>query len=155
MTELNKHYSFNEEVMEVETKGPVSMKTDKKSKAKEDLGEGDIIEEIEQVLKADKKKKRKIEHEGSSRRNVFQIAGSQPVNKQNKNLAKKMKKQKVKVDKKISNLADVLDNFNLSGDYDFDENNPRMTPWKFTLWRFWRVALSGRGSKRVALVGES
>jgi hypothetical protein len=63
------------------------MKTDKKSKAKEDFGEGDISEETEEVLKADKEKK--------------QIAVNQPVNKEKKNLAKKMNKQKVKVDKNI------------------------------------------------------
>jgi hypothetical protein len=34
-----------------------------------------------------------------------------------------MKKQNVKVDKKIFNVADVLDNFSLGGgDYDFDQD---------------------------------
>jgi nuclear GTP-binding protein len=128
MTELNEHYNFNEEVMEVETKGPVTMKTDKKSKSKEDYGEGDIFEDTEAILKADKRKKRKIDDEGYDEKKfkkdtVFQIEGNQSLNKQNKNSAKKIKKQKVKTDKKISNVADVLDNFSLGGgDYDFDED---------------------------------
>lgn len=129
MTELNEHYNFNEEVMEVESKGPVTMKTGIKQKSKEeDYGEGDIIEETEEVLKGEKKKKRKIDNEGYDTKKfkedtVFKIAGNQSLNKQNKNSAKKIKKQKVKVDKKISNVTDVLDNFSLGGgDYDFDND---------------------------------
>jgi nuclear GTP-binding protein len=130
MAELNEHYNFNEEIMEVETKGPVTMKSESRSKPSEDYGDGDIIEEeLDEVLKADKKKKRKIDDDGYDTKKfqkdkVFKIEGNQSLNKLNKNSAKKMKKQKVKVDKKISNVADVLDNFTLgsgSGDYDFDE----------------------------------
>jgi nuclear GTP-binding protein len=131
MTQLNEHYSFGTEdfVMEVETKGPVLMKTEKKQREKESYGDGDIIEEdVEQVLQTEKKKKRKAEDDGYDTKKlksdpVFQIAGNQSLNKQNKNSAKKLKKQKVKTDKKISNVADVLDNFSLGGgDYDFDED---------------------------------
>ena len=128
MTELNEHYNFNEEIMEVESKGPVTMKTGIKQKSKEDYGEGDIIEETEEVLKGEKKKKRKIDNDGYDTKKfkedtVFKIAGNQSLNKQNKNSAKKMKKSKVKVEKKISNVTDVLDNFSLGGgDYDFDND---------------------------------
>lgn len=133
MSQLDEHYNFDkdENVMEVETKGPVLMKSDKRQK-REDFGEGDIIEEDEEVVqKADKKKKRKAEEDGYETKKlkedpVFQIAGNQALNKQNKNSAKKMKKQKVKTDKKISNVADVLDNFSLGDDggkdYNFDDD---------------------------------
>lgn len=129
MSQLNEHYKFEDEtVMEVETKGPVSMKSDKRKK--ESYGDGDIIEEdAEEVLQSERKRKRKGDNDdGYAVRDdpVFKIAGNQSVNKQNKNSAKKLKKQKVKVDKKISSVADVLDNFSLgggaSGDYDFDDD---------------------------------
>lgn len=132
MTQLNDHYNFNEEAMEFETKGPVTMKTDKRSHTKDSYGDGDIDEDDDELaLKADKKKKRKADaDDGHSTKKlkedpVFQIEGNQSLNKQNKNSAKKLKKQRVKTDKKISNVADVLDNFSLggaSGDYDFDDD---------------------------------
>lgn len=102
--------------MEVETKGPVMLKSDKRSK--ESYGDGDIIEaDVEEVLKADKKRKRKADHDGYETKKlkedpVFEIVGNQSLNKQNKNSAKK---QKVKVEKKISSVVDVLDNFSLGG----------------------------------------
>lgn len=129
MSQLDEHYNFNkdETVMEVETKGPVSMKSDKRKK--ESYGDGDIIEEnVEEVLQAEKKRKRKADDDGYAMRDdpVFKMAGNQSLNKQNKNSVKKLKKQRVKTDKKISNVADVLDNFSLgggtSGDYDFDDD---------------------------------
>lgn len=130
MSELNEHYSFNEEFMEVETKGPVSMKSDKRNKDhKESYGDGDIIDDVE-IKKADKKRKRKAGDDDTESKKakedpVFQIEGNQSLNKQNKASAKKLKKQRVKTDKKISNVADVLDNFSLGGgggDYDFDDD---------------------------------
>lgn len=126
MDQLDEHYKFDEEVMDVDSKGPVTMKTDKKGN--KIYGEGDIIEEDDEVaVKTSKKKKRKADDGDQNSRTkedpVFQIEGNQSLNKQNKNSAKKMKKQKVKTDKKISNVADVLDNFSLGGgDYDFDED---------------------------------
>lgn len=131
MNQLDEHYKLEEEVMDVETKGPVSMKSDKRKK---DFGEGDIIEDDEEVnVKADKKKKRKAE-DGSAETSkrtkadpIAQIEGNQSINKQNKNsakqIAKKIKKETRQVDKKIANVADVLDNFSLGGEkYDFDDD---------------------------------
>ncbi|CRK88155.1 CLUMA_CG001940, isoform A [Clunio marinus] len=131
MNQLDEHYNIetDEVVMEVETKGPVLMKTSKKNK--NDYGDGDIFEDEEEVIKADKKKKRKSEDDGYETKKlkedpVFKIAGNQSLNKLNKSSAKKLKKQKTKTDKKISNVADVLDNFSLDmgddGDYDFDDD---------------------------------
>lgn len=129
MSQLNEHYNFDEDIMEVETKGPVLMKTDKRAQAKESYGDGDIIDSDDEALKTDKKRKRKADGSAPETKKmredpVFQIAGNQSLNKQNKNAVKKMKKQKVKTDKKISNVADVLDNFSLggTGDYDFEED---------------------------------
>lgn len=134
MSQLNEHYNFDEDVMDYESKGPVTMKTENKSKKedKESFGDGDIIQDdAEQTTKADKKKKRKADDDGYDTKKmkedpVFQIEGNQTVNKQNKNSAKKLKKRQVKTEKKISSVTDVLDNFSLgggtSGDYDFDED---------------------------------
>lgn len=133
MNQLNEHYNFDEEAMEVETKGPVNMRTDKRSQAKDSFGDGDIDEEDDETtVRTDKKKKRKADDDDDGYTTkkikedpVFKIEGNQSLNKQNKNSAKKLKKQRVKTDKKISNVADVLDNFSLgggSGDYDFDDD---------------------------------
>lgn len=131
MAELDQHYLIDGEVMEYETKGPVSMKTDKSSKVKDSFGEGDIIDDEEVNSKANRKRKRKLgSDEPTTEKNkvdpVFQIEGNQSVNKMNKSSVKKMKKQQVKNDKKISNVADALDSVLVlgsgSGDYDFDED---------------------------------
>lgn len=124
MSQLDEHYGFNEEIMEVETKGPVQMKTDKKSKSKASFGEGDIFEETSG------RKKRKsddstLDTKKMKKDPVFQIEGNLSVNKQIKNSAKKMRKRMVKTEKKVSNVADVLENFSLeskSGDYDFEKD---------------------------------
>jgi len=134
MNELNEHYSIEkEEVMEVETKGSVAMKLDKADQ-KEGYGDSEIIEEeLEEALKTSKKSKRKaVEDDYETKKlkadPVFKIEGNQSLNKQNKNSAKKLKKRMVKTDKKITSVADVLENFSLGGsgkaggDYDFDED---------------------------------
>lgn len=138
MSQLNEHYNFNDEhTMEVDTKGPVSIRP--QNKVKNDLksyGAGDIIEDDEEeYTKVDKKKKRKgdaknDDDDGYSVKKIkedkqFRIEGNQSINKLNKSKAKTMKKQKVRVEKKVSNVADVLDNFTLGsndGDYDFDDD---------------------------------
>lgn len=137
MSQLNEHYNIDKEelIMEVETKGPVSMKSDKRAHAKDSFGDGGIIEDDEQeVQKADKKKKRKGEDDDYGAKKmkqdpVFKITGNQSLNKQNKNSVKKLKKKMLRTDKKISGIADVLDNFTLdmgsgegSGEYDFDDD---------------------------------
>ena len=127
MTQLNEHYNFNEEVMEVETKGPVTMKSEKRAKNKESFGEGDIIEDDDEEVVV-KKSKRKFEDDGYDANKmksdpVFKIAGNQTLNKGLKNSAKKLKKGMVKREKKISSVADALDNFSLGdGEYDFDKD---------------------------------
>lgn len=141
MNQLNTHYEIadNETVMEVDTKGPVSMKTSKKSK--ESYGDADIIEndddddddEQEIMMETDnsKKKKRKANDDDYQTKKiksdpVFKIEGNLSLNKQNKDAAKKLKKKKEKNEKKISNVADVFEGFSLknagSADYDFDED---------------------------------
>lgn len=133
MSQLDEHYNIDEDenIMEMETKGPVTMKSEKRQHAKDSYGDGDIIEDnLDEVLKADKVKKRKAnpkddgyETKKMKEDPIFKIAGNQTVNKLNKTSAKKLKKQKEKTDKKISNVADSLDNFSLTtGDYDFDED---------------------------------
>lgn len=127
MTQLNEHYNFNEEVMEVETKGPVTMKSEKRAKNKESFGEGDIIEDDDEEVVV-KKSKRKFEDDGYDANKmksdpVFKIAGNQTLNKGLKDSAKKLKKGMVKREKKISSVADALDNFSLGdGEYDFDKD---------------------------------
>lgn len=76
-----------------------------------------------------KKKKRRAEDDDYHTKKikkdpVFKLEGNQSLNKQNKDAAKKLKKKREKNQKKISNVADVLENFSLgqSGDYDFDED---------------------------------
>lgn len=130
MTQLDEHYEMEKDqhFMEVETKGPVRMKSDKRNK--EFYGEGDIIDDDAAEAVVDKRKKRKAEEDDYGNKKiksdpVFQMEGNQSLNKQNKSSAKRLKKQKLKTDKKISNVADVLDNFSLDmggGDYDFDND---------------------------------
>lgn len=139
MTQLNEHYEIkeNDTVMEVDSKGPVAMKTSKKSK--ESFGDADIIEndddddEPEEVMETDKnkKKKRKANDDDYQTKKikkdpVFKLEGNLTVNKQNKDAAKKLKKKREKNEKKISNVADVLESFSLknagSADYDFDQD---------------------------------
>lgn len=135
MNQLNEHYELNETtdtVMEVETKGPVSMKTEKRTK--KSYGEGDIIEEDddEEIMEMDTRKKRKAETDGYDTKKikkdpVFKLEGNTSINKQKKNAAKQLKKKREKNIKKIANVADVLENFSLSGgggknddDYEFE-----------------------------------
>lgn len=138
INKLNEHYEFKEDevVMEVETKGPVSMKTNKKEpkEGKESYGNAGIIEEDnDEEMETDKKrKKRKGDDDDYQTKKirgdpVFRIEGNQSLNKQNKETAKKLKKKRDKNEKKMSNVADVLDNFSLgdsvkTNDYDFDED---------------------------------
>lgn len=136
MSQLDEHYDFTEQTMEVDTKGPVNIRPQTKSKKNPiaSYGEGDIIEDDEQEFqKVDKKKKRKAGDDDDyavkkiKEDPVFQMAGNQSVNKALKSNAKKAKKQKVKTEKKVSNVADVLDNFSLGmddddGEYNFDDD---------------------------------
>lgn len=140
MTELDEHYKFGEEeeVMEVDTKGPVNMKVDKR-KNKPDYGDANIIEENsdededeEMEMPAKKRKSGNDVEDGYDAKKikkdpVFRIEGNQSLNKQNKAAAKKLKKKKEKNIKKIENVADELENFSLKlgggkEDYDFDND---------------------------------
>jgi hypothetical protein len=59
MTQLDEHYKFEGEIMDVETKGPVSMKTDKKGN--KIYGEGDIIEQDAEInIRAEKKRSARL-----------------------------------------------------------------------------------------------
>ena len=96
--------------MEVETKGPISMKTEKR-KNKASYGDGDINEqELEEALKADKKKKRKATDDDYETKklksdSVFQIADNQSLNKQSKNSAKY---QQVRTNQKNDLFGNIL-----------------------------------------------
>lgn len=146
MKELDQHYKFDEkqEVMEVDSKGPVTMKVDKRKIKTKSYGDANIIEENsedddddddEEMEKEEvpaKKRKGKEVEDGYDARKIkkdpiFRIEGNQSINKQNKSAAKKLKKKKEKNIKKISNVADVLENFSLSVGgskeaYDFDND---------------------------------
>ncbi|CAO1423330.1 unnamed protein product [Diamesa serratosioi] len=134
MDQLQQHYECKpDDVMDVETKGPVSMRVGTKREMRnKEYGDGDIMEEnIEEVLLAARQKKRKAQdddYETKKLKNdpVYKLDGNQSLNKQNKSDAKKQKKQKVKTDKKITNVADVLENFSLGAGkddkYDFDDD---------------------------------
>lgn len=144
MKELDEHYEFKdtEEVMEVDTKGPVTMKVDKR-KINKSYGDANIIEEEEnddddddddmeeEAVPTKKRKGKEVEDAYDARKikkdPIFRIEGNQSINKQNKSAAKKLKKKKEKNIKKISNVADVLENFslNVGGSkeaYDFDND---------------------------------
>lgn len=135
MNQLDEHYNFNDEVvMDIETKGPVSLRTGKKQK-NESYGEANIIEDDdddeEMSEEPIKKKKRKGAEEDDDYKvkkiksdPVFRLEGNQSLNKQNKDAAKKLKKKREKNEKKITNVADVLENFSLEtgDDYDFDDD---------------------------------
>lgn len=138
MNQLNEHYEFteNEVCMEIDTKGPVSMRTGK-SKSKESYGEGDIIEEededeVEMDMIDSKKssKKRKVDDDDYQTKKikndpVFKLDGNESKNKLIKNAAKKLKKKREKEKKKVSDVEDIFGNFSLSNskstdDYDED-----------------------------------
>ncbi|KAG5670945.1 hypothetical protein PVAND_001174 [Polypedilum vanderplanki] len=135
MNQLDEHYNLNDEVvMDIETKGPVSLRTNKKQK-NESYGEANIIEEDDDEEMSEepvnKKKKRKGADEDDDYKvkkiksdPVFRLEGNQSLNKQNKDAAKKLKKKREKNEKKITNVADVLENFSLEtgDDYDFDDD---------------------------------
>lgn len=136
MKQLDEHYKLNEneEVMEVDSKGPVNMKIDKR-KNKNSFGDADIIEESDddEEMEAVPVKKRKGEVDDGydtkkmKKDPVFRLEGNQSLNKQSKEAAKKLKKKKEKNNKKITNVADELENFSLGlgtskDDYDFDDD---------------------------------
>lgn len=132
MSQLNEHYNFSEEVMEVDTKGPVTLRPETKRAGNKTFGEGNIIEnddDDEMQPTVDKKKKRKADDDDGysvkkiKNDKVFTISGNQTVNKSLKTDAKKQKKRQAKTEKKVSNVADVLDNFTLGDEkYDFDDD---------------------------------
>lgn len=140
MSSLNEHYSMEEGefVMNVDSKGPVSMRTNRKEKpivAEANIIEDDDEEDEEMVETVCKGKKRKGK-DGSVEDDylvkkikndpVFRLEGNQTTNKQNKDAAKKLRKKREKNNKKITNVADVLESFSLGGgnndNYDFDED---------------------------------
>lgn len=138
MKQLDEHYKLNEneEVMEVDTKGPVTMKVDKR-KNKNSFGDANILEESdddEEMEETPKKKIRKGEVDDGydtkkiKKDPVFKLEGNLSLNKQSKEAAKKLKKKKEKNNKKITNVADELENFSLGmgdsdgDDYDFDDD---------------------------------
>lgn len=130
--------------MEIDTKGPVSMrisKDDQQKKALEELikGAGKIIEQDEETQNA-KGKKRKVndyaEEEKKFRKDpMFQLEGNQTVNRNRKAVLKAKKKAVAKGEKKVTDMADDLESFSIgSGDkkqkktsagedeYDFDDD---------------------------------
>lgn len=143
INELDEHYKFGEEVMEVDTKGPVSLRPEtKRAQSTKTFGGGDIIEgdddeDMEQTTVKKKRKGAREEEDGYSVKkikgdSVFKIKGNQTVNKSLKSDAKKLKKAKNKTEKKVSNVADVLDNFTLGDDkYDFDDDY--VVEWTFNI----------------------
>lgn len=134
MNKLDEHYAFkeNDTVMEVETKGPVAMRTTKRKN--DSYGDGNIIEEAsdEEMMETEGKKKKRSRDDDDYQTKkiksdpVFKLEGNQTLNKQSKDALKKLKKKRGKNEKKISNVADVLENFSLgnssNGNYDFDED---------------------------------
>uniref|UniRef100_A0A6B2E8M6 Guanine nucleotide-binding protein-like 3 homolog n=1 Tax=Phlebotomus kandelakii TaxID=1109342 RepID=A0A6B2E8M6_9DIPT len=125
-----------EEVMEITSSGPLKMQ-----EVEEDDDDGlksliaartHIIEqEAVEMMKAgpsEVKRVRRGEPEPEQKpRGEAAIAGNQTLNKDLKNRQKKQKKRQVKSEKKIDNVADVLDNFSFGGknedsdgDYNFD-----------------------------------
>lgn len=96
------------------------------------ITDGDDDEDMEEIPA---KKQRKVDvDEGYDTRKlkkdpVFRLEGNQSLNKQNKEAAKKLKRKREKNEKKITNVADELENFSLGGgisskndDYDFDDD---------------------------------
>lgn len=138
MKELNEHYSFNEEVMEVDSKGPVTMKIDKSKNKNVTYGDASIIEDASddddedmEEIPSKKRKGKEVDDGYDSKKikkaPVFKLEGNQSINKQNKEALKKLKKKKEKNNKKISNVADELENFSFGvgsskKEYDFDND---------------------------------
>lgn len=137
MQQLDDHYKLNEneEIMEVETKGPVSMKVDKR-KNKNSFGDANILEESEndeEMEDVTAKKRKGAVDDGYDVKKmkkdpVFKLEGNQSLNKKSKEVAKKLKKKKEKNIKKITSVADDLENFSLGSgknkndEYDFDND---------------------------------
>jgi len=120
--------------MEVDSTGPVHLKLHKNDKK---TGKTQIVESIDDLQEElmSKKKKRKAETIDDDEKNfkndpVFKIDGNMTVNKSNKKQQKTMKKQKVRNEKKMSNVADMLESFSMGSkkrksggeDYNFDDD---------------------------------
>ncbi|XP_055541245.1 guanine nucleotide-binding protein-like 3 homolog [Wyeomyia smithii] len=111
--------------MEIDTKGPVSMrlaKDDQKKSALEELirGAGKIIEADESTSSSGKGKKRKVndyaEEEKKFRKDpMFQLDGNKTVNKNRKAELKAKKKAAARGEKRVTEMADDLESFSLGG----------------------------------------
>lgn len=119
--------------MEIDTKGPVHLDEPKKK----EKPVAKVIETVEDVHEESKtrKKKRKAETIDDDEKRfkedpIFRIDGNMSLNKANKKQLKKMKKNNAKHERKVDDVADLLDNFSVNtkkkesadDDYDFDED---------------------------------
>uniref|UniRef100_A0A336MYM6 Guanine nucleotide-binding protein-like 3 homolog n=1 Tax=Culicoides sonorensis TaxID=179676 RepID=A0A336MYM6_CULSO len=135
---LEKDPDVDDLYMEVQTQGPVHLKTEKGKRKSSDGIESTkkIVETIDDVMEesVSTKKKRKAESIDDDEKKfkndaVFKIEGNMKINKNNKKEMKKLKKQQSRNSKKIENVADVLEQFSFGSkqptdpnQYDFDED---------------------------------
>lgn len=125
------------DVMEIKSTGPLEMKMDETDDVDEndDDNLGDLIAAGTKIIETPKHesdddeceptpgKKRKIVNARKKKIDpVMELEGNQMSNKKNKDDMKKLKKVQTRNNKKISNVADVLENFSLGGSDDKNDD---------------------------------
>lgn len=122
---LNNFVVKQDDVMEITSSGPVEYKPPKDDDEEEESTKNTVIDETEVHSKG---KKRKLDDGGRKAKTdpTMELEGNQTINKNIKEQLKKKKKQNARNEKKVSKIADVLDNFSLStkddDKYDFDKD---------------------------------